>query len=149
MIEADSHTARGDRLAVHGLASLLRRRRWLVVGAALISTAAFCGYARRGLPVYLVARVLAPAWKWRALGGLGGALGQDGGLAALAGLKRANRSGESGGESKWLKSEAGMQSGYTSVAALDAEHMRPRPLWMMVTTILYNLAVAVATVNSF
>ena len=36
MMEADCHAARGDRLAVHGLASLLRRRRWLVVGAALI-----------------------------------------------------------------------------------------------------------------
>jgi polysaccharide biosynthesis/export protein len=32
---------------------------------------------------------------------------------------------------------------------LDAERMRPLQLWTAVTTIIYNLAVAVAAVGSF
>jgi hypothetical protein len=32
---------------------------------------------------------------------------------------------------------------------LDAERMRPLPMWQAVTSILFNLAVAVAAVNSF
>jgi hypothetical protein len=32
---------------------------------------------------------------------------------------------------------------------LDAERMRPLPLWTSVSTIIYNLAVAVAAVGSF
>ena len=39
--------------------------------------------------------------------------------------------------------------GDTIVVPLDAERMRPLPLWTAVTTIIYNLAVAVAAVNSF
>jgi len=46
MTEADAHAARGDRLDVHELASLLRRRRWLIAGGALISMAAFRGGRR-------------------------------------------------------------------------------------------------------
>ena len=39
--------------------------------------------------------------------------------------------------------------GDTIVVPLDAERMRPLPLWTAVTTIIYNLAVAVAAVGSF
>jgi polysaccharide export outer membrane protein len=39
--------------------------------------------------------------------------------------------------------------GDTVVVPIDAERMRPLPLWTAVTTIIYNLAVAVAAVNSF
>ena len=39
--------------------------------------------------------------------------------------------------------------GDTIVVPLDVERMRPLPLWAAVTTIIYNLAVAVAAVNSF
>ena len=37
-------------------------------------------------------------------------------------------------------------SGDTIVVPLDAERMRPLPLWTAVTTIIFNLAVAVAAV---
>ena len=37
----------------------------------------------------------------------------------------------------------------TRIVPLDAERMRPLPLWTAVTTIIYNLAVSVAAVNSF
>jgi hypothetical protein len=39
--------------------------------------------------------------------------------------------------------------GDTVVVPLDAERMRPLPLWQAVTTIIYNLAIAAAAVNSF
>ena len=42
-----------------------------------------------------------------------------------------------------------IRPGDTIVVPLDAERMRPLPLWTAVTTIIYNLAVAVAAVNSF
>lgn len=42
-----------------------------------------------------------------------------------------------------------IRPGDTLVVPLDAERMRPLPLWTAVTTIIYNLAVAVAAVNSF
>jgi hypothetical protein len=35
------------------------------------------------------------------------------------------------------------------VVPLNAQRMRPLPLWSAVTTIIYNMAVAVAAVNSF
>jgi polysaccharide biosynthesis/export protein len=38
--------------------------------------------------------------------------------------------------------------GDTVVVPLDAERMRPLPLWTAVTTIVYNLAVAVAAIGS-
>lgn len=51
----------------------------------------------------------------------------------------------------WFSSGGGvdMQPGDTIVVPLNAERMRPLPLWTAVTTIIYNLAVAVAAVNSF
>ncbi len=42
-----------------------------------------------------------------------------------------------------------IQTGDTIVAPLDTERMRPLPFWTAVTTIIYNLAIAAAAVNSF
>lgn len=42
-----------------------------------------------------------------------------------------------------------IKPGDTIVAPLDTERMRPLPFWTAVTTIIYNLAVSVAAVNSF
>jgi protein involved in polysaccharide export with SLBB domain len=61
---------------------------------------------------------------------------------------RANGSVEAQ-SSKWFQAAGQMQPGDTVVVPLDAERMRPLPLWTAVTTIIYNLAVAVAAVNSF
>jgi len=60
---------------------------------------------------------------------------------------RANGSVESGG-SRWFGRAGSVQPGDTIVVPLDAERMRPLPLWTAVTTIIYNLAVAVAAVGS-
>ena len=62
---------------------------------------------------------------------------------------RASGSVEAGSGSRWFKSSSSMKPGDTIVVPLDAERMRPLPLWTAVTTILYNIAVAVAAVNSF
>ena len=62
---------------------------------------------------------------------------------------RANGSVEAGGGSRWFRNSSSIQPGDTIVVPLDAERMRPLPLWTAVTTILYNIAVAVAAVNSF
>ena len=51
--------------------------------------------------------------------------------------------------SKWFQSSGQMEPGDTIVVPLDAERMRPLPLWTAVTTIIYNLAVAVAAIGSF
>jgi polysaccharide export outer membrane protein len=44
---------------------------------------------------------------------------------------------------------ADIKSGDTIVAPLDTERMRPLPFWIAVTTIIYNLSIAAAAVNSF
>lgn len=44
---------------------------------------------------------------------------------------------------------ADIKTGDTIVAPLDTERMRPLPFWTAVTTIIYNLAIAAAAVNSF
>jgi protein involved in polysaccharide export with SLBB domain len=63
---------------------------------------------------------------------------------------RANGSVDMGGGSRWFgQSGASIQPGDTIVVPLDAERMRPLPLWTAITTIMFNLAVAVAAVNSF
>ncbi len=50
----------------------------------------------------------------------------------------------------WFKrSGAQMRPGDTIVVPLDAERMRPLPLWTAVTQIVYNLAIAAAAVSSF
>jgi polysaccharide biosynthesis/export protein len=64
---------------------------------------------------------------------------------------RANGSVVTGSGSHWFSRGGASQvhPGDTIVVPLDAERMRPLPLWAAVTTIIYNLAVAVAAVNSF
>jgi len=54
-----------------------------------------------------------------------------------------------GGNAWFSGGSVDIRSGDTIVAPLDTERMRPLPFWTAVTTIIYNLAVAVAAVNSF
>jgi len=61
---------------------------------------------------------------------------------------RANGSVEASEGSRWFRSESAIQPGDTIVVPLDAERMRPLPLWSAVTTIIFNLAVAVAAIGS-
>jgi protein involved in polysaccharide export with SLBB domain len=64
---------------------------------------------------------------------------------------RANGSVVTSGGNSWF-SRGGTEDvrpGDTIVVPLDVDRMRPLPLWTAVTTIIYNLAVAVAAVNSF
>jgi polysaccharide export outer membrane protein len=64
---------------------------------------------------------------------------------------RANGSVVAAQESSfWFKRSAStkLEPGDTVVVPLDAERMRPLPLWTAVTTIVYNLAVAVAAIGS-
>ena len=64
---------------------------------------------------------------------------------------RANGSVVTSRGSSWF-SRSGTEDvrpGDTIVVPLDVDRMRPLPLWAAVTTIIYNLAVAVAAVNSF
>jgi protein involved in polysaccharide export with SLBB domain len=49
----------------------------------------------------------------------------------------------------WFSSNVEIHSGDTIVAPLDTERMRPLPFWTAVTTIIYNLSIAAAAVNSF
>jgi protein involved in polysaccharide export with SLBB domain len=54
------------------------------------------------------------------------------------------------GSNAWFGGGAAdIRSGDTIVAPLDTERMRPLPFWTAVTTIIYNLAIAVAAINSF
>jgi polysaccharide export outer membrane protein len=63
---------------------------------------------------------------------------------------RASGSVVSGDSSAWFRrSGEGVRPGDTVVVPLNAQRMRPLPLWTAVTTIIYNMAVAVAAVNSF
>jgi protein involved in polysaccharide export with SLBB domain len=63
---------------------------------------------------------------------------------------RASGSVVSGDSSAWFRSsKEGVRPGDTVVVPLNAQRMRPLPLWSAVTTIIYNMAVAVAAVNSF
>ncbi|MBK6348594.1 MAG: SLBB domain-containing protein [Proteobacteria bacterium] len=62
---------------------------------------------------------------------------------------RASGSVDGGSGSRWFRSSSNMRPGDTIVVPLDAERMRPLPLWTAVSTILYNIAISVAAVNSF
>jgi protein involved in polysaccharide export with SLBB domain len=65
-------------------------------------------------------------------------------------IVRANGQVSASGSRKWFSaSDTDVQPGDTIVVPADIEKMRPIPLWTAVTTILYNIAVAVAAVNSF
>jgi polysaccharide export outer membrane protein len=61
---------------------------------------------------------------------------------------RANGSVEGAQGSRWFGNSPAMQPGDTIVVPLDAERMRPLPLWTAVTTIIFNLAVAVAAIGN-
>jgi protein involved in polysaccharide export with SLBB domain len=53
-------------------------------------------------------------------------------------------------QSRWFGGDGkDIQPGDTIVVPVDTERLPPLPLWSAVTTIIYNLAVAVAAVNSF
>lgn len=82
-------------------------------------------------------------------------LRMSGGTTARADKKRAyvvraNGSVVSNSGSAWFDSGASidLQPGDTIVVPVDAERMSPLPLWTAVTTIVYNLAVAVAAIGS-
>jgi polysaccharide biosynthesis/export protein len=49
----------------------------------------------------------------------------------------------------WFGGGVEIHAGDTIVAPLDTERMRPLPFWTAVTTIVYNLAIAAAAINSF
>lgn len=63
---------------------------------------------------------------------------------------RANGGVEVGSRNRWFASRGvDVRPGDTIVVPLDTERLPPLPMWTAVTTIIYNLAVAVAAVNSF
>ena len=65
-------------------------------------------------------------------------------------IVRANGKVTSSGSRKWFRAtDMQVQPGDTIVVPTDIDRMRPLPLWSAVTTIIYNMAVAVAAVNSF
>ena len=83
-------------------------------------------------------------------------IGRSGGLTSKADAKRtyvvrANGQVVATSGSRWLRSARGtdIRPGDTIVVPLDADRIAPLTLWSSVTQIVYNLAVAVAAVNSF
>ena len=64
---------------------------------------------------------------------------------------RADGSVAAEGSGSWFgrRGDIVMRPGDTIVVPLDAEEMRPLTAWTSITQILYNIAVAVAAVNSF
>jgi polysaccharide biosynthesis/export protein len=54
-----------------------------------------------------------------------------------------------GGNAWFSGGDVQIDPGDTIVAPLDTERMRPLPFWTAVTTIIYNLAISAAAVNSF
>lgn len=76
------------QLGFLGLLRILWHKRWWVVGTTLVTAAAFLVAAFVLTPVYRSTALLMPVTSERSgAGGLGSALGQLGGLAALAGVK--------------------------------------------------------------
>ncbi len=91
---------------------------------------------------------------WRDGIGRGEYIDLSGGLTAKADksriyVVRADGSVVARGHGFFASREVEIRPGDTIVAPLDAERMRPLPLWTAVTTIIYNLAIAAAAVNSF
>lgn len=66
-------------------------------------------------------------------------------------IVRADGSVIAGGGSAWFSTSANatIHPGDTIVVPFDAERVRLLPVWQSVTTIIYNMAIAVAAVNSF
>jgi polysaccharide biosynthesis/export protein len=80
---------------------------------------------------------------------------QSGGLTRRADrgqiyVVRANGSVVASGGSGWFRRTGTVEikPGDTIVVPLDVEHLPPLPFWQAVTTILYNVAIAVAAVHS-
>jgi len=93
---------------------------------------------------------------WSADRSLDDYVDQSGGATKQADSKaiyiiRANGSVVTHSGSGWFQrgGESAIQPGDTIVVPLDVDRMRPLPFWAAVTTIVYNLAVAVAAVSSF
>lgn len=82
-------------------------------------------------------------------------IGMSGGLTPRADedhiyVVRADGSVVARGGGTWFSGGgADIRTGDTIVAPLDTERMRPLPFWIAVTTIIYNLSIAAAAVNSF
>ncbi|MEO1542759.1 MAG: SLBB domain-containing protein [Pseudomonadota bacterium] len=83
-------------------------------------------------------------------------IGRSGGLTSKADGKRiyvvrANGQVVANSGSSWLRRVGGtdIRPGDTIVVPIDADRMAPLTLWSSVTQIVYNLAIAVAAVNSF
>ncbi len=83
-------------------------------------------------------------------------VGRSGGLTGKADGKRiyvvrANGQVVASSGTKWLRRVGGteIRPGDTIVVPIDADRIAPLTLWSSVTQIVYNLAVAVAAVNSF
>jgi polysaccharide export outer membrane protein len=49
----------------------------------------------------------------------------------------------------WFSGSVEIKNGDTIVVPLDTERMRPLPLWQAITTIISNLAISAAAINSF
>jgi uncharacterized protein involved in exopolysaccharide biosynthesis len=81
-------------LDLRSLLKLVSSRRWVVVICVVLSTSAFTTLAFILKPVYESTVVLVPANTERSLEGIGGALGQLGGIASLAGLSMGARGNE-------------------------------------------------------
>jgi protein involved in polysaccharide export with SLBB domain len=63
---------------------------------------------------------------------------------------RANGSVETGASGRWFnRGGLEIKPGDTVVVPLDTVRMRPLPFWQAVTSIIYNLAISAAAVNSF
>jgi protein involved in polysaccharide export with SLBB domain len=64
---------------------------------------------------------------------------------------RADGSVAAGESGRWFSRGAprDVQQGDTIVVPIDAERMRPLTMWTAITTIMYNIALSVAAVNSF
>jgi polysaccharide export outer membrane protein len=82
-------------------------------------------------------------------------IAQGGGLTRRADgrhiyVVRANGSVVASGSGGWFRrtGSVDIKPGDTIVVPLDVEHLPPLPLWTAVTTILYNVAIAVAAVHS-
>lgn len=79
---------------------------------------------------------------------------KSGGLTSRANgdrvyVVRADGSVVTGASKSWFGAGVEIHPGDTIVAPLDTERMRPLPFWTAVTTIIYNLAISAAAVNSF
>lgn len=82
-------------------------------------------------------------------------ISMSGGMTQRADTKRiyvvrANGSVETQSGAFWFnRGGVDIQPGDTIVVPLDTERMRPLPFWQAVTSLVYNVAIAAAAVNSF